>query len=125
MKKLLFFALAAMLAVGCSKSKVKDIAAFEFNNAWYWVVQHEEGTTQQEVEDYVNLMANPNQTSFFFVYDNSVDASNFTKNKFNLKSFSTVVTSEPRPKYGLYKLPSDPKIYNDGFDIIQLAIENK
>lgn len=122
MKKIILI-FCTLFLVSCSNSNIKDIAAFEFNNAWYWVVQYEDGTTKQEIDEYVNRWANPNQTAYFFIYDKSVDVSVFAKQGFNLYSFAETITEDPKPKHGLYKLPSDPKIYDDGLDIIKYAIK--
>lgn len=111
MKKLLLIsALFALLS--CSRSKVNDVAAFELDGAWYWVAQYEEGATQKDVEEYVTKWANPNQTSYFFVYDNSIDLSGFKSKGFNLKSFAATVLAN-RPKYGYYKMPMEPKLNDD------------
>ena len=122
MKKIILI-FCTLFLVSCSNSNIKDIAAFEFNNAWYWVVQYEDGTTKQEIDEYVNRWANPNQTAYFFIYDKSVDVSVFAKQGFNLYSFAETITEDPKPKYGLYKLPSDQKIYDDGLDVIKYAIK--
>lgn len=125
MKKAILFLLITFGFTSCTNSNVKDIATFQFNNAWYWVIQYEEGTTQQEVEDYVNKMANPNQTSYFYAYDKSLDVSVFAKEKFNLQSFASSILDDPKPNYGFYKIPSDTKIYDDGIDVLKYAIGNK
>ena len=120
MKKIMLL-FSFFLLFSCSNSKIKDIAAFEFNNAWYWVIQYEDGTTKQEIEEYVRNWANPNQTAYFFVYDKSIDVSIFAKERFSLQTFAASVIGEPKPKYGFYKMPSDPKLYDDGLDIIKYA----
>lgn len=117
MKKLLLVLCLAIIS--CSDGKVKDIASFEFDGAWYWVVQYQDGATKKDVEDYVTLWANPNQTSFFFVFDKSIDLSVFTKEPFNLSSFSQTVLSA-KPKYGYYKMmPGDDKLHDDGIWLLQ------
>lgn len=117
MKKLLLLtALFALLS--CSKSKVNDVAAFEFNGAWYWVAQYEDGTSQKDVEEYVNKWANPKQTSHFFIYDNSIDLSVFKNQGFNLKSFAATVLTN-KPKYGYYKMPPETKLNNDAVWLLE------
>lgn len=117
MKKLLLLtALFGLLS--CSKSKVTDVASFEFNGAWYWVAQYEDGATQKEVEEYVNKWANPNQTSHFFVYDNSIDLSVFKNQGFNLNSFASTVLAN-KPKYGYYKMPPETKLNDDALWLLE------
>lgn len=120
MKKITLL-LVSIFFSSCSSSKVTDIASFEFDNAWYWVVQYEKGATKQEIDEYVNTWANPNQTSFFFIFDDTLDLSFFSKEKFSLESFQETVLLN-NPKYGLYKmLPADNKIYDDGIWLIKQA----
>lgn len=111
MKKLILLTTLFSL-LSCSKSTVNDVASFEFNGAWYWVAQYEDGTTQKDVEEYVNKWSNPNQTSHFFVYDKSIDLSVFKNQGFNLKSFAATVLAN-KPKYGYYKMPDETKLNDD------------
>ncbi|MDB0600063.1 hypothetical protein PL373_02605 [Tenacibaculum maritimum] len=98
MKKLILIVTIITLFTSCTESKVKDVAAFEFNNAWYWVSSYSKDATEQDVKDYANLLANPNQTSFFFAYPDSVDVSLFANEKFSYETFICLVL-----KYG-YRL---------------------
>jgi hypothetical protein len=117
MKKILLLT-ALFTLLSCNSNKVKDIAAFEFNGAWYWVAQYENGTTQKEVEEYVNKWANPNQTSHFFVYDNSIDLTVFKDQAFNLNSFAATVLAN-KPKYGYYKIPPETKLNTDAVWLLE------
>lgn len=120
MKKVIL-SLMSLFFMSCNSSKVKDVASFEFDNAWYWVIQYEKGATKQEIEDYVNTWANPNQTSFFFVFDDTVNLSFFSKERFSLQSFRQTVLLN-NPKFGYYKmLPTDDKLYTDGIWLMKQA----
>jgi len=116
MKKLLLLT-ALFTLFSCSK-KVDSVASFEFNGAWYWVVQYEPDATKKEIEDYVNTWANPKQTSHFFVFDNSLDLSVFKKQAFNFNSFAATVLAN-KPKYGFYKMPPDNKLNADAVWLLE------
>lgn len=120
MKKIL--ALLAFFALtSCSDSKVTDVASFEFDGAWYWVIQYKKEATKKDITDYVEKWANPETTSFFFVFDDSIDISFFKKEKFNISSFRASVLGN-KPKYGYYKMmPNDNKLYDDGLWLIEQA----
>ena len=122
MKKLILL-ITMMLLISCSDSKVNEVAAFEFNGAWYWVVQYEPDATKQEIEDFVNTWANPNQTSFFYVYDNSIDLSVYKTQAFNLNSFTSTVLAN-KPKYGYYKMPSDTKLNTDAIWLLEQSTKH-
>ncbi|MGM8362117.1 hypothetical protein ACSV4D_09405 [Flavobacterium sp. ARAG 55.4] len=117
MKKLLLL-LITLTLFSCSKSKVNEVAAFELNGAWYWVAQYEDGATQKDVEEYVNKWANPNQTSHFFVYNQSIDLSVFKNEAFNLNKLTATVLAN-KPEYGYYKIPNDPKLHNDAVWLLE------
>ena len=116
MKKLLLL-LTAVTLFSCG-SKVEDVAAFEFNGAWYWVAQYEDGATQKDVEEFVNKWANPNQTSYFFVYDSSIDLSIFKNQAFNFNSFTETILAN-KPKYGYYKMPPETKLNDDAVWLLE------
>ncbi|KVV16121.1 hypothetical protein [Flavobacterium sp. TAB 87] len=118
MKKALLF-LSLFIMLSCSKeSKVKEVAAFEFNNTWYWVIQYENGASKQDVEHYVSKWANPNQTSHFFIYDKSIDLSVFKDKAFNFNTFAQTVLAN-KPQYGYYKMPPDTKLNNDAIWLLE------
>ena len=120
MKKI-FLLLITFLFISCSESKVTDVASFEFDGAWYWVIQYKKDATKQDIIEYVNTWANPNQTSFFYVFDDSLDLSLFAKERFDLKSFQETVLLN-KPKYGFYKMmPADDKLYDDGIWLAEQA----
>lgn len=122
MKKLLLFGII-LLSFSCSSSKVKEVASFQFDNAWYWVIQYEDGSSKKEIQEYVNTWANPNKTSYFFVFDNSTDLTLFSKEKFSQQSFLETVLLN-NPKYGYYKmLPADNRLYDDGISLIKQIIK--
>lgn len=114
--------LTCLIISSCSSSKVDDVAAFNFDNAWYWVVQFEDGATDQDIKDYVNRYANPNSTSYFFAFDKSVDLSEFATKAFNPSDFSKRII-ELKPKYGFYKMmPADSTLHEDAVDLIKYNI---
>jgi hypothetical protein len=117
MKKLLL-PIITLLLISCSDSKVNDVASFEFNGAWYWIIQYKPGATKQEIEDYVKLWANPNQTSFFYVYDDSMDLSAYKTQAYNLNSFTATVLAN-KPKYGYYKIPTETKLNTDAIWLLE------
>lgn len=117
MKKTLLL-LALFTLFSCSSNKVEDIASFEFNGTWYWVAQYNDGTTKQDVEDYVKKWANPNQTSYFYVYDKSIDLSIFNYESFNLDKFAKTIL-ENKPQYGYYKIPGEEKLNTDAVWLLE------
>lgn len=102
----------------CTSSKVTDVASFEFDNAWYWVVKYEPGTTKQEVEEYVTKWANPKQTSYFYCFPTTTDVEFFAKEPFNFRDFAYNVLQN-KPKYGYYKMPTDTKLNDDGIWLLE------
>lgn len=116
MKKLLLLAIFAFIS--CTSKKVDEVASFEFNGAWYWVLQYQEGTTKQEVEESVSKWANPKQTSYFFVYDKSIDLSVFKEESFNINKFAKTVIAN-KPQYGYYKVPGDAKLNTDAVYLLE------
>lgn len=117
MKKILLLTILFTL-FSCSKSNITEVAAYEFNGAWYWVVQYEPDATKQDIESYVNTWANPSQTSHFYIYDNSIDLSVFKNEGFNLNSFAATVLAN-KPKYGYYKIPTDTKLKDDAIWLLE------
>ena len=110
MKKLLSI-IALITLFSCAPEKVSEVAAFEFNNSWYWIIQYQDGATQQDVEAYAKKWANPEQTSHFFAFDNSIDLSVFKNEAFSLPKFTATVLAA-KPKYGYYRMSTD-KVLND------------
>lgn len=117
MKKLFTLAIALILC-SCSSSKVEEVAAFEFDNAWHWIVQYEDDATPEEIQAFVKKWANPEQTSFFYVYDKSVNLEIFKKEAFNQRKFAAIVLDNP-PKQGIYKMPMDPVFHDDAVWLLE------
>lgn len=123
MKKILL-ALGALLMFSCSPKKIEEVASFEFDNAWYWIVQYEDGTTDAEVSEFVKKWSNPTQTSFFYIYDKNIDLSVFKKERFTLNRLRNVVY-ENKPQHGIYKMPMDTVYYDDAYWLIEQAVKAK
>lgn len=115
MKKLLFLFLITLAS--CS-SNVKDIASYEVDGAWYWVLEHEPNATKEDVLAKVKLWANPNKTSYFFVYPNTVNLADFQSKDLVFPTFKGLIVNNP-PTYGFYKMPNDAKIYDDAVWLIK------
>lgn len=124
MKKIIILIIISFL-FSCSGTKMKDVAAFEFDNAWYWVIQYSDKTVPiQDAENYVKMYANPKQTSYFFFYNDSLDISTLKTERFGLQKFSKFITDNP-PALGYYKIPLDDKLYNDAIWLISFANKPK
>ena len=122
MKKVLLL-LSLIMLISCSETKVEELESYEIDNAWYWAVQLKEGATKQDAIDYVNKWANPKQTSFFYVFDNSLDLSLFKNDKFTPTEFKETILLN-KPKYGFYKmLPADTKLHDDGIWLLQQSVK--
>lgn len=123
MKKIVLFLFVLSLLWACG-SKTKDVAAFEFDGAWYWVYNYESGTTEEELKECVKTYSNPNQTSYFFFYPDSVDVSIYASKPFSLNSFSrTILGSTPQPSFGFYKMPNDTKVYDDAVWLLEQSLK--
>lgn len=119
MKKLLLL-LAGLFMISCS-GPTTDVAAFEFNGAWYNVLNYKNGTTKEELKEYVKTYSNKNTTSFFFFYPENVDVSVFKNQPFNPVSFAATIT-ETKPDFGFYRMmPADEKIHEDGIWLMEQA----
>lgn len=110
MKKIILLLILLPLFNSCTEDKVKDVAAFEFSNVWYWVVSYSQDATEQDVKDFANRLANPLQTSFFIAYPDSVDVSLFAKERFSYEGFVATITNDPMPNYIFHKLPNSDKL---------------
>ena len=103
---------------------ITDAASFKHDNAWYWVVQYNSHTTRQDITTYVKQWANPNSTSWFFAYPDSLDLSMFNSKNLTYSQFAnTIVHGDPKPTYGFYKTQNDDTIHDDAAWILQLATE--
>nr|WP_153841569.1 hypothetical protein [Ornithobacterium rhinotracheale] len=121
MKRILLAFVCLFCLTSCS-SNVTDVAGFEFNNAWYWVYNYNEGTTKEELVEIVKNHSNPEQTSYFFFYPENKDVSVFASEPFNLISFSQTIVAD-KPDYGFYKMPNDAKIYDDGIWLLEQSLK--
>lgn len=121
MKNLLVL-LTVLTLQSCVNQNVQDVAAFEFDNAWYWVGQYKEGASQKDVMSYVKHNANPKHTAYFFVFPPTTDVSAFKERPFNMRSFTEKIV-ELQPEYGYYKMPNDPTVYDDGLWVIEMSLQ--
>lgn len=119
MKKLILILSIITLFSSCTDSKVKDVAAFEFDNAWYWVASYSQDATEQDRKKYMNLLTTSNKTSYFFMYPDSVDVSLFKQERFDLKTFAATVTNDPKPTYGFYKMAGVDKLEEDALWLLE------
>lgn len=120
MKKLILL-LAGLFLVSCSKTT--DVASFQFDNAWYNVVNFQEGTSKAELEDYVKTYSNPEATSYFFFYPEKYDVSVFKKERFNQRDFAATVVST-NPTYGMYRMmPADKTVHDDAVWLMQQSVK--
>ena len=107
MKKIYF--VGFLLLVSCSSNnKVSDIAAFEFDNAWYWVYTFSSDATTDDLKAEVLRYANPKQTSFFFFYPDSIDVTYYGKERFSLNKLRNNLLNNPKASHGYVKMPDEP-----------------
>ena len=127
MNSLKYLVIVSILTIlfSCTNSKISNEAAFEFEGAWYWTANYEAGTTEEELIDYVNSLANPNQTSFFFLYPPEVNADFFNTESFNYDSYKRTIINDPKPTHGFYKLPTEDEIYDDSLWLFELEYRQK
>ncbi|MEX6627552.1 hypothetical protein PG913_08355 [Tenacibaculum pacificus] len=116
MKKILLLFILVTL-VGCS-SKVDEVVSLKYQNNWYWVLQIKKGATKEDVLQKVKRWSNPNNTSYFFVYRDTLDLSAFKKKDITFPYFTDLVISNI-PTYGFYKMPNDDKIYDDAVWLLE------
>lgn len=119
MRKLILL-IAGFFIISCS-SPATDVAAFEFDGAWYNVLNYEAGTTKEDLQEYVKKYSNPKTTSYFFFYPEGYDVSVFAKEKFNPRSFAATI-AENKPDYGFYRMmPADPAVHDDAIWLMEQA----
>ena len=122
MKKLLLL-LAIVLLSSCGNTKVEDLASYEINGAWYWTAQLKEGGTKQDAIDYANKWANPNQTSYFYIFNDSLDLSLFKEKRFSPREYKETILLN-KPIYGFYKMrPADTTLYDDGIWLLEESLK--
>jgi len=117
MRKLIILLLISGTFFNCSY-KVEEITSYEYRGAWYWVLEHKENATEDEVKDFVNRWANPNQTSYFFVYSDTISLLEFKKKDITFPYFTNLIINN-KPSYGFYKMANDSIIYDDAVWLIK------
>lgn len=105
-KNLTFF--FVILLAGCSSSPISDKAAFEFDNAWYWVCTYSEEVIETERRSYAEGLSNPQQTALIFFYPDSVDVDYYGNTPFNLNKLRYNLLNNPRASHGYVKIPKQP-----------------
>lgn len=119
MKKLILL-FAGLFMMSCS-STATDVASFEFNGAWYNVLNYKAGTSEAELKEYVKTYSNPNATSYFFFYPEGKDVSVFKKEAFNQRNFAATI-ADNKPDFGFYRMmPIDPEIHDDAVWLMERA----
>jgi hypothetical protein len=120
-----FLLMLLMSITSCSDSTVKDVAAFQFDGAWYWIAEYNPEATKEDIKEYASTFGDPRTTNYFFFYDNSrLDASIFAKEKFNQASLSqTLLDNKPDSSY--YKMSTDQELQEDALSIIEMGISEK
>jgi hypothetical protein len=111
MKKSIILILISCLFFNCT-SKVEEITSYQYKGAWYWVLQHKPDATEADVKEFVNRWANPNQTSYFFVYPNTINLNDFKRKDITFLYFKDLIINNA-PAYGYYKMVNDAVIYED------------
>lgn len=120
MKVLILSLFAGLLMMSCS-SPATDVASFEFDGAWYNVLNYKAGTSEAELKEYVKTYSNPSATSYFFFYPEGKDVSVFKKEAFNPKSFAATIVDN-KPDFGFYRMmPADEEIHNDAVWLMEQA----
>ena len=105
-------------------ASITDTASFKYQNAWYWIIQFDSISTKKDVLDYVKQWANPNSTSWFFAYPDSLDLSMFNSKNLAFPVFAnTIVHGVHKPSYGFYKMPNNDTIYDDATWVLEMATE--
>lgn len=118
MKKLLLL-LSVFALFSCEPKKVDEVVSYEYNGSWYWVVQYKPEASKKDIEEFVNTWANPEQTSHFFVFDNSVDLSVFKASSFSFNQFAQTILVN-KPKYGYYKMmPADNTLHDNAIWLLE------
>lgn len=125
MKKYLFLLLTGLFLVSCSVNETLEVR-FEFDGAVQNIMHYDEGTTTEQLKDYVanRTYGDEDKTRYFIFYPKTTDVSYYSSKPFSSKEFySTVVESTPKPTHIFYKMPNDDKVYDDGLWLFEQAIK--
>lgn len=118
MKKVIV-AIIAFVFTSCSPS-VEDIAAFEFNGAWYWVLQTNNDTPEAEIKEKIKQLSSKKQTAHFFVFSDTIDLSVLKENKFDFERFSSTII-EGKPERSYTKMSNSNDITEDALWLLKQA----
>lgn len=125
MKIILLSAIAVTLVYlsACGQKNIRDVAAYEFQNAWFWVCKYSEGTTEAELKAHTKRFANPRQTSWFFYFPDSVDTKGIEKGIYSLTDFAAKVV-EKQPSHANYIMAHSKELNEDAIDLMKTQINN-
>lgn len=115
--------LIILITLASCTSNIKNVAGFEFDNAWYWIITYSPEATEADLKDYTKLNANPNQTSYFFYYPEGTVLSRFENEAWNMKKLANSI-SVKKPTYGHYIMVADTTLYEDGVWLMEQVVSN-
>ena len=98
----------ALIQIDLKSKKLEEIAAFEFDNAWYWIYTFSADATTDDFKAEVKRYANPRQTSWFFFYPDSESVGYYATTPFNLNKLRYNLLNNPRASHGYVKIPKQP-----------------
>ena len=102
---------------------ITEATSFKHQNAWYWVIQYNSIATRQDIEHYVHRWANPNSTSYFFAYRDTLDLSVFQSNNLTFPVFAnTIINGDVKPDFGFYKMSGNDVMHDDALWLIQQSL---
>lgn len=117
--KNLIIIVALVLLTSCSTSIVEHETGYNFDNSWYWFITVEEGTTDQEMRDYVDMMTNPEANSFFYFYPDNGLTRDMEGKSYALEDLARTVEKYP-PIADYYVMMGQDEINEDASEMLHM-----